>query len=333
MKTNKKLPKAILLLLSVVIIFAHSVPSNATGTTPVEQNGFLKVVGNQLCNQDGRPIQLRGLSSFGLQWESGSKFINHDCLKYLRDNWHLNVFRLAMYTREGGYIDNPSILETVKKGVDIAIDLGIYVIIDWHILSDNDPNLHKAEAIEFFEQMATQYGKYPNVIYEICNEPNNVFWFKHIRPYAESLIEAIRKRDKNNIIIVGTSSHSRDVDIASDNPLSGDNLMYGCHFYAGSHGQSVRQQIDYARKNGCAVFITEWGTTNASGDGEIYPELVKIWIDYLNENKISWCNWSLGDKDESSAILKPNANPYGNWSDEELTESGKLIKSILVSGQ
>jgi endoglucanase len=323
------LRRVLLSLLCLTLFFTGAITSSAVETTPVKQNGYLKVIGNQLCNQANQPIQLRGLSSYGLQWDNGSKYINYDCLKYLRDSWNINVFRFAMYTREGGYIDDPTVLDTVKKGVEIAVELGIYAIIDWHILSDNDPNLHKTEAIEFFEQMSLLYGKYPNIIYEICNEPNGVFWFKHIRPYAESVIEAIRKHDQNNIIIIGTSSFSRDVDIASDNPLSGHNLMYACHFYAGSHGQSVRQQIDYARKNNCAVFISEWGTTNASGNGEIYHELAKIWINYLDENKISWCNWSLGDKAEGSAILIPDANPNGNWTDAELTESGKFIKTIL----
>jgi endoglucanase len=329
MKRHKRTAQNILLFLSAAIILSGIVPSNAAETTPVAKNGFLKVIGNQLCNQDGQPVQLRGISSFGLQWESGSKFVNYDCLKYLSDSWRINVFRLAMYTREGGYIDNPAMAETVKKGVEIAVKLGIYVIIDWHILSDNDPNIYKAEAVEFFKQMAALYGKYPNVIYEICNEPNDVFWTKHIKPYAATVVTAIRALDKRNIIIVGTPSNSRDVDIAADDPLSGNNLMYACHFYAGSHGRSLRQQIDYARKNGCAVFITEWGTTNASGDGEIYPELVQMWNSYLNDNQISWCNWSLGDKREGSAILMPGANPAGNWDDAELTESGKLVKSLL----
>lgn len=331
MKT-RKFAKIITLFSGVVLIISISTTQlNAMKITPVAQNGFLKVVGNQLCNQEGQPIMLKGVSSYGLQWESGSKFINYDCLKYLRDSWRINVFRLAMYTSEGGYIDNSKVIETVKRGVDIALNLGIYVIIDWHILSDNDPNIHKNEAVDFFEIMAAQYGKNPNVLYEICNEPNGVFWSKHIRPYAETVVNAIRKHDQNNIIIIGTSSHSRDVDIASDSPLSGNNLMYASHFYAGSHGQSVRQQIGYARKNGCAVFVTEWGATNASGNGDIYPELTKIWIDYLSENNISWCNWSLGDKDEGSAILKPNANPNGNWIDAELTESGKMVRSLLTN--
>ncbi len=330
MKINIFSNKVMLLFLFLPIVLTGFVPASATGTTPVEQNGFLKVIGNQLCNQDGQPVQLKGMSSYGLQWESGSKYINEDCLKYLRVNWNINVFRLAMYTSESGYIEDPQVANTVKKGIDIAIKLGIYVIIDWHILSDNDPNLHKDEAVEFFKQMAKLYGKYPNVLYEICNEPNDVFWNKHIKPYAETVIKAIRSKDKKNIIIVGTSSHSRDVDIAADNPLSGDNLMYACHFYAGSHGQSVRQQINYARKNGLAVFVTEWGTTRADGSGAIYSELTKTWMDYLDENQISWCNWSLGDKDEGSAALMPGANPNGNWTDTELTESGKLVKSLLT---
>ncbi len=330
MKTGNLAIKTMQLLLGIGMIFTGLIPLNAAENTPVEQNGFLKVIGNQLCSQDGQPVQLKGMSSYGLQWESGSKYINYDCLKYLRDNWNINVFRLAMYTAEGGYIEDPAVAETVKNGVDIAVKLGIYVIIDWHILVDNDPNQYKDQAVGFFKQMATLYGKYPNVIYEICNEPNNVFWSKQIKPYAETVISAIRTIDKSNIIIVGTSSNSRDVDMAAEDPLSGENLMYACHFYAGSHGQSVRRQIDNARKNGSAIFVTEWGSTNASGDGPIYPELVKIWMNYMNDNQISWCNWSLSDKGEGSAALMPGANTNGDWTDDELTETGKLVKSFLI---
>ena len=313
-----------------MIILSVTVPLSAAGTTPVDQKGYLRVVGNQLCNQQGQPIQLRGMSSHGLQWYFAAKFVNQDCLKYLRDNWHISVFRLAMYTREGGYIDNPAVADKVKTGVDAAIKLGIYVIIDWHILSDKNPMVYQAQAIGFFKQMATLYGKYPNILYEICNEPNGEdSWAIRIKPYAETVLPVIRAIDRKNIIIVGAPTWSQNVDVIADSPLKGKNIMYTCHFYAGTHGQYLRDKITYARKKGLAVFATEWGTTNSSGNGPIYQTETQDWMKYLNSNKISWCNWSLCDKNEGSAALMPGADETGNWTDDDLSDSGKLVKSFL----
>lgn len=197
MRIKKNLLRIVQLVLCLMIILSVTVPLSAAGTTPVDQNGYLRVVGNQLCNQQGQPIQLRGMSSHGLQWYFAAKFVNQDCLKYLRDNWHISVFRLAMYTREGGYIDNPAVADKVKTGVDAAIKLGIYVIIDWHILSDKNPMVYQAQAIGFFKQMATLYGKYPNILYEICNEPNGEdSWAIRIKPYAETVLPVIRAIDR-----------------------------------------------------------------------------------------------------------------------------------------
>lgn len=317
-------------VLCLSLIFSVTFPLSAAETSPVEQNGFLKVIGNQLCNQKGKPIQLRGISSHGLQWYFSSKYVNENCLKYLRDNWNINLFRLAMYTREGGYIDDPEVVAIVKKGVEAAIKLDIYIIIDWHVLSEKDPNVYRNEAINFFKEMASLYGKYPNILYEICNEPNGEdSWTIRIKPYAEAVIPAIRSIDRKNIIIVGTPTWSQDVDVVADNPLSGKNLMYACHFYAGTHGEYLREKITYARQKGLAIFVTEWGATNSSGNGPIYRTETQEWIDFLNKNKISWCNWNLSDKYENSAALVMDADENGNWSDEDLTDSGKLVKSLL----
>ncbi|MEC2103431.1 cellulase family glycosylhydrolase [Bacillus licheniformis] len=303
----------------------------AASKTPVAVNGQLTLKGTQLVNQNGKAVQLKGISSHGLQWYGD--YVNKDSLKWLRDDWGINVFRAAMYTAEGGYIDNPSVKNKVKEAVEAAKELGIYVIIDWHILSDGNPNQNKAKAKEFFNEMSRLYGKTPNVIFEIANEPNgDVNWNRDIKPYAEEILSVIRKNSPKNIVIVGTGTWSQDVNDAADNQLKDGNVMYALHFYAGTHGQSLRDKADYALSKGAPIFVTEWGTSDASGNGGVYLDQSREWLKYLDSKKISWVNWNLSDKQESSAALNPGASKNGGWSQSDLSPSGKFVRDNIRSG-
>ncbi len=290
----------------------------------VSYNGLLRINDTNIVNQYGEIIQLKGISSHGIQWYGD--YINEENLKTLKNDWGVNVFRIAMYTDEGGYLTDSSIEDKVNKYVEMIIKQDMYVIIDWHILKDNDPMANIDKSKQFFERMAKKYKNVPNVIFEICNEPNgNVTWKDNIKPYAEEIIKIIRKYT-TNIIVVGTSTWSQDVDIAADDPLNYSNIAYACHFYAGTHTSWLRDKIDYALNKKIAIFVTEWGTSSADGNGGVFLDESKRWLDYLNSKKISWINWSLSDKQESSAILKPGST---NISDVNLSESGKFIKEQI----
>lgn len=297
-----------------------------TYTNLVSDNGWLKIENNTLVNKDGNKIQLKGMSTHGIQWYG--KYANEEMIKKLRDEWGSNLFRIAMYTNENGYIQNKSLENEVIKIVDIAIKLDMYVIIDWHILSDNDPLIYKNESKEFFSKMSKKYKDYPNVIYEICNEPNgNVTWNENVKPYAEEVISAIRENSKNSIIIVGTPTWSQDVDKAAQNPINDKNVMYALHFYSGTHTDYLRQRA-ISVLNKIPIFVSEWGVSDASGNGAVYLDEAKKWTDFMKENNISWTNWSLSDKNESSALLI-NGSPINSLDDKYLSESGKFIKSVM----
>lgn len=286
----------------------------------VSYNGNLKVNDVNLVNQYDEIVQLRGISTHGLQWYS--KFANIEVMKKLK-NWGVNVFRIAMYTEENGYIANNSLKEKVKEIVEYAKELDMYVIIDWHILSDNNPNIHKEEAKKFFEEMSSYYKNTPNIIFEICNEPNGNTKWEDIKNYAEEIIPIIRK-NSNNVIIVGTPTWSQDVDLVTK--LDDKNTMYALHFYSGTHKKNLRDKVDKALANKIPIFVSEFGVSDASGNGGVYLDEAKVWLDYLNNKKISWINWSLSDKNESSALLLPNSD---NDIDNHLSESGKFIKEQI----
>jgi len=301
------------------------------GRTVVERFGQLRVEGTTLLDQNGRQIQLRGMSSHGLQW--AGKYANENVMRWLRDDWNIQIWRSALYLKEGGYITQRSLKFTLEESVDAAIKLGIYVIIDWHVHHDRDPNVYKDEALVFFAEMAQKYGSYPNVLYEICNEPNgdDVTWSGSIKPYAEEVIAEIRKYDPDNIIIVGTPSWSQRVDSAALDPIQSPNIMYTLHFYAGTHGQEFMEMTKFAVEKGLPVFVTECGTTQSSGSGGVYEKEFINWLVFLKKYGISWVNWSVTNKGEDSGVLAYNAdrNAQGGWTDDILSPSGRFVRRIL----
>jgi endoglucanase len=302
------------------------------GRTVVERYGQLQVIGTNLCNSEGTPVQLRGMSSHGLQWHG--KYANPAVLRWLRDDWNAQLWRAAMYLTEGGYVTNPALRQKVVDSVEAATEVGMYVIIDWHVHKDRDPRAYQDRAVAFFTDMAQRYGDRPNVIYEICNEPNgpDVTWSGSIKPYAETVISAIRQHDPDNIIIVGTPNWSQDVDAAALDPITGQtNIMYTLHFYAGSHGDELRAKAQTALKAGLPLFVTEWGTTLNTGGGECFHDKSLEWLSFMKKHNISWANWSVNNKGEASGALVFNADrdAKGSWKLEDLSPNGVFMRSVL----
>jgi endoglucanase len=237
------------------------------------------------------------------------------------------VIRAAMGVEEGGYLSNPfSEYEKITRVIDACIEEGIYVIVDWH---DHHAHENEQSAIAFFTQIASQYGDKPNIIYEIYNEPLQISWSDDVKPYSERVITEIRKIDSNNIILVGSPTWAQDVDIAANDPLEFENIAYSLHFYAATHKQSLRLKAQTALNRGAALFVSEFGTCESNGSGFLDYTETNNWIDFLEENNISWVNWSIADKDETSAALLPGANSNGGWGESEISESGMFIRAKI----
>ncbi|MDO4481991.1 MAG: cellulase family glycosylhydrolase [Bacillota bacterium] len=292
----------------------------------VSENGWLKVEGTSLLNEKDEPVVLRGMSSHGIQWYP--QYTSEKAVKNTAE-YGANLFRVAMYTAECGYLSSPdSVYNQTVKAVDSVLTNDMYVIIDWHILSDGNPQSHAAEAEKFFDRISKRYSNEPAVLYEICNEPNgNVTWDRDIKPYAERIINTIRSNSPDSVVLVGSGTWSQDIHQAAANPLKVRNIMYSCHFYAGTHGQWLRDRIDIVLKSGIPVFITEWGTSAADGSGGVFVQESEQWIKFMNDRGLSWANWSLCDKNETSAALNPGTSPSSCWTEADLSPSGKLVFS------
>lgn len=296
--------------------------------------GALSVSGTQLVDGDGNPVQLKGISTHGLAWYP--EYVNAECFRQLKEEWGANVIRLAMYTAEnGGYCtggNQDDLKALVKEGVAYATDCGLYVIIDWHILSDGNPNTYLEEAKKFFREMAEAYAEYDNVLYEICNEPNGGTSWSQIKAYAEQIIPVIREKDRDGIILVGTPNWSQYVDQAAADPITGyDNIMYTLHFYAATHTDSLRNTMVGAIQAGLPLFVSEYGICDASGNGAIDRNQADKWVETMDEYGISYVAWNLSNKSETSAILKNSCTRTSGFVLEDLSDSGKWLVEMLGS--
>ena len=315
----------------------------------VSYNGELSIDKGIIVNEKKEIVKLKGISSHNLHWYKG--IYTKENLKEIRDTWGINTFRIALYTNpeEDGYIINKEQLKDVERIIDYCIDLDIYVIVDWHILKDNNPNIYKEEAIDFFKKKKKKYKDSPNIIYEICNEPNgeDVTWDEEIKPYAEDVIQVIRHNSKNSLIIVGLANWCKDISSAKNNLLEDKNIIYSVHFYAGAQNNQLKEEISSALKENMPLIVTECGATNESGDGKLYKNEFIKWIDFLDNNNISWIVWQLSEKDEaSSLVIKKEVQDrldylYEKYTEQELkkkkyhindylSDTGKFMKEIFI---
>lgn len=302
-------------------------------STPFGQHGALHVENGKLTDADGNIVQLYGMSTHGIAWFP--QYINYDSFRTLRDDWNTNCIRLAMYTAEyGGYCadgDKEQLKQLVRDGVSYATELGMYVIVDWHILSDCDPNQNKDEAIAFFREMSEAFADNDNVLYEICNEPNSGTSWDSIKSYAEEVIPVIREQKPDAVILVGTPTWSQEIDKAAASPLTFDNVMYTLHFYAGTHKDDLRNRLETCAQNNLPVFVSEFGMCDASGNGANDFDSTTKWLDLLNKYQISFCCWNLANKDESSSVFKAASTALSDWTDEDFNESGRWIREYFRS--
>jgi len=299
--------------------------------TPVAEHGALSVVGPHILNQSGEKTSLAGPSFFwsNTGWRQEQYYTAGAVGTFAKD-WNAGIIRIAMGAQEeGSYLEDPKgNSDRVVTLIDAAIANGLYVIVDWHS--------HQAEkdtdvAVSFFTALAEAYGETPNLIYEIYNEPlDTTDWAKTIKPYAETVIGAIRKIDPDNLIIVGTPSWDQRVDIAADDPLTGhSNILYALHFYAASHKAELREKADYAIQKGLPLIISEWGSVTYNGNGYMDEDSTREWMAFAKKHHLTHLNWSVSDKDETASMFRPGASPNGGWTTKDLTPSGRLVRDIM----
>ena len=289
-----------------------TIPESVGG--PVAFYGEMKTDGNRIIgSKSGDVVRVNGMSFFWSNWSQ--KYYTPEYVNFMADDFGCEVVRFSYGIDDNGVPYDESDVERLDTVIEAAINKGIYAIIDWHC---HGAHKNPDEAAEFFGRMAEKYGSYDNVIFEIYNEPKDVKW-KEIKAYAETIIPVIREYS-DNLIIVGTPNWSQEVTAAAKTPVEGENIAYALHFYAGTHKEWLREYGDKALAAGIPLFVTEWGSVNADGNGGIDKASTAEWLEWMDENKLSSCVWAVNDKDESSSIFIVNS---------VLSETGEFIQGVI----
>lgn len=316
--------------------------------SPVAVHGALKVEGSMVLDKNNEPVQLRGMSLYWTLEENARKYYNANVVKSLWSEWKGNVIRAAMgvggckgswksgYSSAGDAHD-----KAVEDVVTAAVANGIYVIIDWH---SHEAHNQTEAAKSFFERVAAKYKDTPNVIFEIFNEPIDISgcdvafdnanfaktWSDKIKPYSETIVTAIRGKGADNLIILGTPFYCLFPGTAAANPVTaggGKNLLYSFHYYAATHPVAQRSgEVSKAITAGKAVFVSEFGTVESTGDGQPNTTESDNWFKFLDRYQIGWANWSLSNMGQTSSVFSGDASG-GSFS--SLTASGTYISNKL----
>lgn len=286
----------------------------AVAATPVDYYGEMIADGNRIIGSRTNDIvRVTGMSFFWSNWSQ--KYYNSDYVNLMMDDFGCEIVRCSYGIQDDGVPYDRSCEPLIEDVIEAAIDRGLYVIVDWH---SHGAHKNPDEAVAYFGQLAEKYGEYDNIIFEIYNEPMNVGW-NDIKTYAEIVIPAIREHS-DNLIIVGTPNWSQQVTDAANNPVEGDNIAYALHFYAGTHKEWLRNNADAAIEAGIPLFVTEWGSVNADGNGGVNDRSTQEWFEWIDKNQLSSCNWAINDKNEGSSIFVQ---------DSEYSETGLYIKELI----
>ncbi|MFT7558965.1 MAG: endoglucanase [Flavobacteriales bacterium] len=286
----------------------------------------LRTSGNQIL-VGGEAKALGGHSLFWHNVPEAGALYNAETITRLKNDWNSKVIRAAIGIEVGFnsdrtyHGDKNGSLDAIDRVVNAAVANDMYAIIDFHTHHANDI---ENTAHDFFSTVSSRYGHLDNVIYEVFNEPEwcgeQSRWGSTIKPYAERVISTIRQNDPDNLVIVGTTCFSQDVDVAAADQINDVNVAYTLHFYAASHKQDLRNKAQLALDRGAPLFVTEWGTTIFDGNGFVDEAETRTWINWLNERGISHANWSASTQPESSAI----------WNgDFSYKQSGNLVGELV----
>lgn len=324
---------------------AAELPSSALRPAPaspralehdtVSKYGRLQVQDGKITSTiTNKPVSLYGISHFWTNEGWGSdQFCTQTAVNKMCD-LGVDVFRIPVGAdpeEGGGYSSNP---EQVRGRMDAVVNAAIakdkYVIIDWH---SHRASQRPENAVAFFTEMAELYGRCPNVIFEIYNEPLGGESWDSIKSYSEQVLSAIRANGAENLVIAGTPNWSQFVDDAACNPLTDQNTAYALHFYAGTHGEDIRNRARAAIDAGLALFVSECGGVLCTGDGDFNHQQWQEWIDLIQEHGLSTVCWHMGttDKFESSSSIFQEVTTEQEWDPSCFTPSGQAFKALLDS--
>lgn len=227
----------------------------------------LSTQGNRVVDATGADVALRGVSVLAPEQNDLCDYCDSRPTSEMIDlaaAWGSKVVRLPV-TEISATTDLAAYdAEYIAPYVQQAVDLGIYLIIDLHLVRDYGDGagaVPRSTVERFWDYIAPQYGDVTNVVFEVFNEPINPASWSTWKAYIQPVVDGIRETAPDTLLLMGSPQWSTFVNGAVSDPIAGGNIAYVFHIYP-NQGAPTTALLDSKFGNAAQqipVVITEFG--------------------------------------------------------------------------
>lgn len=322
-----------------ILLIVFLVTFSANGQT----KPWLHVDGNLIKDTAGNLVTMRGVSIIAPEYATSNPYnpkTPADYIAWLADStrgWYSRILRIPVC----GLNTNPSnAYNFIDPLVQQAISLGLYVIIDFHNVTNYGNNgTSQTTVLNFWKYFAPKYADSSNVFFEVYNEPINPADWSQWKEFIQPVVNAIRAVAPKNLILMGSPQWSTYCNYAVSNPISGDNIVYVYHIYP-NQGTPTTSFLDSKFGNAAKsipIMITEFGwNQDASYSDAITYGKTSDWgipfRTYIDAHPtISWVNWVF-DNYWMPSIFDQNWDIMGDENQGEFIKRWLAEKNEATTG-
>ena len=306
-------------------------------------NMALYTHGNKLLNSRNKLVVLHGVDLPSLEWNSRGDHIRRS-MRVAITQWHCQIIRIPTsvnrwFGQTPGQSNGGRVYRhIVDQLIRIAARHKVYVVLDLH-WNDMDRNFtdmgqHRMpdhSCVLYWRSAARRYMDYPNVFYDLYNEPHGISWITWrdggictgetkttVVTYRavgmQRLYDVVRNTGARNIVIIGGTSWAYDdFGVTHGYAIAGKNIVYDCHVYPWK--LHWKHNFELAANSVPLIFDEFGGTGKQLAFGR------KV-IAFAAAHHISWCSWSFHTRAWPVLIKNWNYRP---------STFGVLIKKALIS--
>ena len=321
-----------------LILIVYSIAGHAQTPTLSQ----VSVKGNKFVTADGKPIVFRGLNASDPDKLDREGHWDKTYFAEMK-KWGANLVRLPVHPTAWQKRGAEDYLKLLDRGVALASEQGLYVVIDWHSIGNLKGEMYMLpmyettlkETKEFWRTIAKRYkGNTTVAFFELFNEPTvmrgelgNCSW-QEWRAINEEIITIIRACGATAVPLVAGFNWAYDLKDVVKDPINAEGIGYVSHPYPQKREKPWEKKWtdDWGHvAEKYPLMLTEIGFCHADERGahnpvisdESYGDAI---TKYTAERGISWVVW----------VFDPNWAPmmFTDWNFTP-TSQGKYFKDAM----
>ena len=334
--------------------------------------------GNLILGSDNYPYLFHGMARDDLEYFCrGDGHYTAKELAYLglgnntatETYWQSNIVRLPLsenFWLYGHPSENCSPAQyqaLVKETIDALTNMNLNVLIDLEWTNAGGQAfgggtqlaMPDADSVTFWKQVAPIYASYPNVLFELFNEPHIYDWgcwmngcqitgdigtnkerYSYQGVGMQQLLDIVRNAGATNLVLVGGLDWGYNLRLLATYHLHGTNIVYDTHPYDYAGKLPANWDSSFGNiSNDYPLFSAEFGQYDC---GTAYTSQL---INYFDAHNISWIGWAWvvasGNPCRYPQVISNyNGKPIpgmGQWEYQHLNDYVTLLASEEVPEQ